>query len=382
MLPPVVLHSGADGLPLLAPFSVGYVKGWRRSTALLAIFAALYDMKTDLEELSSDFKAGLGLLEWGNLSAVTKAFGIGRSEAQAVIVLSADIQRPVLKELCKAVSVRGMRSFLTHEVLLFLKRICADWDSTNSKMRKALVPKDAQQLHLSCGMFLHFLGALQARAPSSEFEACKSKLMDAFMSRLIDPELIHAAETSVPPGDLTCVGVFRQGGEKIGAYENRIAIEAEEKQQQLAAKVLQATFEQLEDQVNTDWALLRKGDDFVRRWMEANCVLRVVPEDSKAQTNLHAVTKRVRLIEDALFNSSVDFSNRITLVFQKESARATTDKRPSSQVAYIRVSSKPNRWTESSAVTSAVIGPCAVCAVSDMIGYDADVRRQLALNSP
>jgi hypothetical protein len=48
---------GAHGLPLLKPFSIGYVKGWRRCTALLAALAGIYELKMPLEELSTDFKA-------------------------------------------------------------------------------------------------------------------------------------------------------------------------------------------------------------------------------------------------------------------------------------------------------------------------------------
>jgi hypothetical protein len=94
----------------------------------------------------------------------------------------------------------------------------------------------------------------------------------------------------------------------------------------------------------------------------------------QSQTTLMAMTKRRRLIEDQLFNANIDFSNLMTLVFQKESMRATTDKRPVSQQCLVCVSSKGNKWLESSAVKAAVLGPCPVCSVSDMIGYDPDVK--------
>ena len=48
---------GAHGLALLKPFSVGYVKGWRRCTALLAALAGIYALKLPVDELSADFKA-------------------------------------------------------------------------------------------------------------------------------------------------------------------------------------------------------------------------------------------------------------------------------------------------------------------------------------
>lgn len=96
------------------------------------------------------------------------------------------------------------------KVQLFLRRVCHDWDAQSPKMRSALTAKDATPLHISCGMFLHFLDELQTRAPSSHFESFKSSLMASFMAGMMDPELVHAAEYSVPPGDISSISLFRQ----------------------------------------------------------------------------------------------------------------------------------------------------------------------------
>ena len=53
-----VLWLGATGLPLCKPFSIGYVKGWRRCTALLAALAGIYTLEIPIEELCADFKVG------------------------------------------------------------------------------------------------------------------------------------------------------------------------------------------------------------------------------------------------------------------------------------------------------------------------------------
>ena len=99
------------------------------------------------------------------------------------------------------------------QVKLFLRRICADWDKLSEKMRKALTYRDGVALHINCGMFLHFLDALQKRAPNTEFPGFKEKLLEQFLSGMMDPELTTCAENSVPPGEVTGVGAFRHRGQ-------------------------------------------------------------------------------------------------------------------------------------------------------------------------
>lgn len=41
----------------LAPFSVGFVKGWRRATALLSVMAAIKDLEIPTEEIPRQFQA-------------------------------------------------------------------------------------------------------------------------------------------------------------------------------------------------------------------------------------------------------------------------------------------------------------------------------------
>ena len=95
------------------------------------------------------------------------------------------------------------------KVRLFVSRICQDWDQLPEKLRKPLTFKDGVLLHQSCGMFLHFLDLLEARAPAAEFKEISEKLMATFMGGVMDPELVYAAEHSVPPGDVNSIGPFR-----------------------------------------------------------------------------------------------------------------------------------------------------------------------------
>lgn len=97
------------------------------------------------------------------------------------------------------------------EVVLFVRRICREWDNAPPNMRKALGYKESMSLHTACGMYLYFLEALQKKCPASEFPAIKEKLDESFMMGLMDGELFSSAETSVPPGDVCSVSHFRPG---------------------------------------------------------------------------------------------------------------------------------------------------------------------------
>ena len=112
--------------------------------------------------------------------------------------------------LCEVVFMQTMLPCgVLAEAILFLNRLCGDWDRASEKMRKAMTYKEGCQLHVCCGMYLHFLEVLQQRAPASEFPEFKKALEEQFLSGLMDAELCHAAENSVPPGDVCSIGSFR-----------------------------------------------------------------------------------------------------------------------------------------------------------------------------
>ena len=94
-----------------------------------------------------------------------------------------------------------------------------------------------------------------------------------------------------------------------------------------------------------------------------------------SQTSMPALLKRKRLTEDTLLKINADFSTQITLLFSKESTRACTDKRLPSQMCVACAMGKNDRWIENSQpVQNGVMGPFALCAVADMMGYDADSK--------
>ena len=57
------------------------------------------------------------LKDWGNASALARAFQIGAKESQAVSNLQSRTDKGVLDRLKQAVDRRGLRSFLTHDAL-------------------------------------------------------------------------------------------------------------------------------------------------------------------------------------------------------------------------------------------------------------------------
>ena len=55
--------------------------------------------------------------DWENASAVARVFNIGRSEAGAVSALQSKIHADVTRMLKAAVAMRGMRTFITHDLI-------------------------------------------------------------------------------------------------------------------------------------------------------------------------------------------------------------------------------------------------------------------------
>ena len=55
--------------------------------------------------------------EWHKATSIAKAFGIGRTESDAVSNLMTRVHPRVTEALSEAVAIRGMSKFLSHEVL-------------------------------------------------------------------------------------------------------------------------------------------------------------------------------------------------------------------------------------------------------------------------
>ena len=57
------------------------------------------------------------LQDWENISAVARAFSIGRAESGAVSNLQSRIHKDISEMLKVAVASRGMRVFVTHDLI-------------------------------------------------------------------------------------------------------------------------------------------------------------------------------------------------------------------------------------------------------------------------
>lgn len=57
------------------------------------------------------------LQEWSSATAFQKAFEIGDGEAQAVVNLLTKVPPPIVSELKSAVRTRGMRNWISHQMI-------------------------------------------------------------------------------------------------------------------------------------------------------------------------------------------------------------------------------------------------------------------------
>lgn len=90
------------------------------------------------------------------------------------------------------------------------------------------------------------------------------------------------------------------------------------------------------------------------------------------QTGHSANIKHKRKIEDMLLKTDADFSQSLTLVYQRESVRAASDKRPTSQPCFAVLNSKNSKWADAECLGTGLLGPLPTCSVSEMQGYDPD----------
>ncbi len=67
--------------------------------------------------MNLSFQIQKGSEDWDNASAVSKAFSIGRAESGAVSNLQSRVNQTVLTMLKDAVAQRGMRTFITHDLI-------------------------------------------------------------------------------------------------------------------------------------------------------------------------------------------------------------------------------------------------------------------------
>lgn len=92
-----------------------------------------------------------------------------------------------------------------------------------------------------------------------------------------------------------------------------------------------------------------------------------------ASTTMQAIIKHRRKIEDGLIQGTdVELRQGVTLLFAKDSSRAASDRRPSTQNCLTVFADKSCKWTDSEALQAGTIGPLPLLRVSEMTGYDSE----------
>ncbi len=110
---------------------------------------------------------------------------------------------------------------------------------------------------MATGCYLHFVEQLQKQAPSAEFPDMLKSLNMQFASGLLDGDLIHTVESSVPAAaDLKSVSAFRS---LVAQIELAMRTEKESKAKELAEQVAKATHAQLVMQINSDLEKIRNA---------------------------------------------------------------------------------------------------------------------------
>lgn len=262
--------------------------------------------------------------DWSSQTQVAKAFQIGKGESSAVVAIMTSVSDPVFEKIKASVRTRGMRDYVTHEMLAkgclntgwtsgfgeaeswaeiltnktnnvlvswfmlmlllaqpslftfnfttlnvkrakivvcealkFLDRLESIYDNTPVQLRKAFSFLAASKIHMATGCYLHFVEQLQKQAPSAEFPEMRKSLDMQFASGLLDGDLIHTVESSVPAAaDLKSVSAFRS---LVAQIELATRTEKESKAQELASQVAKATHAQLVMQINSDLEKIRNA---------------------------------------------------------------------------------------------------------------------------
>ncbi|CAK9106185.1 unnamed protein product, partial [Durusdinium trenchii] len=390
---------------LLGPFSLAYIKGWRRSICFLICLEAVRYQYQKFSLLVRAYE------EWHNASLIMRAFSIGEKEALAVSNLQERISPEVTAALRAEVRPRGMRRWLSHEILaknlfnrgfssgtgcwdvkLFLQRLTGDWDRQPVELRKTWSLKDAQSLHGACGFFLHVMGELESQVARSDFDDCKDAILSQFMTGFSDPEIDHLLQTTVPPVELRDISFLKN---VVVAFEARTQKEVEAKEAEAAARVAEATLEHLKVKLNKDLEVLRarvstpeheahealkdqaylrdrNGQQWTRDWLETHCKL--IPVDQSMNSAMPEIGRF--LSRDGLASGGLDILTNTSVTYSKPNS-AGNDKRKLAQQALFLTTANTqseNVWTASSAWVSQTLGPVPLIKISDMIGYDSIVK--------
>lgn len=82
-----------------------------------------------------------------------------------------------------------------------------DWD--RNPVKKAWGVKETIERHQLCGGYIHYRGLLEAKLSGEEFGSHRENLHKGFLQGFMDADIEHALKTTVPPSDVTMIGIMR-----------------------------------------------------------------------------------------------------------------------------------------------------------------------------
>ncbi|CAK9077452.1 unnamed protein product, partial [Durusdinium trenchii] len=188
------LHSGSS---LLRPFSVAYVKGWKRAVALLITLQGIRELSLE-DSIDHFLRVSMGTIHvnfaFRDADARSKVL-VGRGATMASAVRKSPNCFNLLRQievLQKAGNKNNAEKILEAE--RFLARLEYQFDNAPITLRKALQFKEASRVHLATGLYLALLDKFSQVAPPSEFRHLKASLDTQFNAGYLDGELFHMAD--------------------------------------------------------------------------------------------------------------------------------------------------------------------------------------------
>lgn len=95
------------------------------------------------------------------------------------------------------------------EARLFIHRLKGDWDRQPVGMKTPWQYKTALPVHAASGAFIAIMDRLKSSIPKADFESVEEQLCQQFEVGILDADLIHFLENTVPPVDLHQVSFVR-----------------------------------------------------------------------------------------------------------------------------------------------------------------------------
>ncbi len=219
------------------------------------------------------------------------AFGIGRTEAQAAMNLANYSTREFVDGLAAAVCEFGFtKGPITHEALanplvrlgtgpeipgstywtdglkkdeyackLLGLRIVKDFKDMPPSFRKGVTNADIPKVTMLCGAFSFGMRIMKALVPSAVYTEHADTMEKKYLLKYLDVDLEEEVRKAVEPWSLECVAEFRTILTKITNDEQ---LKRRARDEELASRVDQVTFEQAVEQLKND-------QDAVEAWTKA-----------------------------------------------------------------------------------------------------------------